>query len=82
MTDQAKGPWFLLYGGTSTDGSGPGRYEGRTTDPSVALKHARRIDRSPYSTGHVDIITDAVFLRARSLRDFQQMLSETQNDER
>lgn len=51
--------WYLLYGGSSEDGRGPGVYEGRTTDVSVALKHHKKID-SPYSTGYITAVTDTI----------------------
>jgi hypothetical protein len=50
--------WFLLYGGESADGLGPGRYETRTTDEEVAKRHLERIRENPYSTGKVMVITD------------------------
>lgn len=50
--------WFLLYGGSSADGRGPGRYEGRTDDPEVARAHHEKIRANPYTTGYVQIIDD------------------------
>lgn len=50
--------WYLLYGGSSEDGRGPGVYGGRTTSVNVALYHAKKID-SPYSTGYIQAVTDA-----------------------
>lgn len=51
-------PWFLLYGGSSDDGGGPGRYETRTTDIEVAREHFRKVKESPYNTGYIKIVTD------------------------
>lgn len=56
--------WFLLFGGSSADGRGPGNYEGRTTDASVALKHFNKVQADPYSTGYVQVITDTESKRA------------------
>ncbi len=50
--------WFLLYDGTSVDGTGPGEYVGRTTDVNVAKKHWKKTTESPYCTGKVVIVTD------------------------
>ena len=50
--------WFLLYGGTSEDGRGDGRYIGRTTDVLAAYKHYRDCAENPYSVGKVVIVTD------------------------
>lgn len=50
--------WFLLYGGTSCDGAGPGKYIGRTLDVDEARKHFLKCRKNPYSTGKVEIITD------------------------
>lgn len=63
--------WFLLYGGSSPDGRGAGRYIGRTTDVKVALKHWREIKKDPYSTGCVDIITNTNIVRACYEEDFR-----------
>lgn len=62
--------WFLLYGGTSEDGAGPGVYVGRTTDPKVATNHNRNIKRDPYSTGYVLVVTDTQCRRAWSSESF------------
>lgn len=51
--------WYLLYGGTSEDGRGIGRYEGRTTDVSVALKFRKKLDKQgSYNIGYVAAVTD------------------------
>lgn len=50
--------WFLLYGGSSPDGLGVGRYVGRTIDPRVASAHFRKCKADPYSTGYVKIVQD------------------------
>lgn len=52
------GPWYLLYGGISADWQGPGRYVGRTVDPTVAKAHYDSCRKDPYSTGSVLIVTD------------------------
>lgn len=52
------GPWYLLYGGSSEDGCGPGKYVGRTVDVFVAAKHYIKISKNPYSTGYVKVVTD------------------------
>lgn len=64
-------PWFLLYGGTSVDGRGPGEYVGRTTDKQKAIKRFREVRKSPYSVGYVEIITDRSVTRAFQERDFE-----------
>ena len=63
--------WFLLYGGSSEDGSGIGKYVGRTTDAALALKHFREVKSSPYNTGGVKIITDKSETGAWRESDFQ-----------
>lgn len=50
--------WFLLYGGTSVDGRGPGTYQGRTTDAALARRHYEQCRRDPYSCGYVMAATD------------------------
>lgn len=59
--------WFLLYGGSSADGSGPGKYIGRTTESDVAFKHAKECARDPYSTGYVIAVTDKSEIRVSSV---------------
>jgi hypothetical protein len=49
-------PWFILYGGTSEDGRGPGEYLGRTTLLYVAKEHLDKCISDPYSTGSVQIV--------------------------
>lgn len=71
-------PWFLLYGGTSEDGAGPGRYVGRTTDRDAALRHFHEIKRNPYSTGGVDIVTDSTLRRALHASDIKPVDVEAQ----
>jgi hypothetical protein len=39
--------WYVLYGGTSVDGMGPGIYVGRTTDEKVALEHYHKCRKDP-----------------------------------
>ncbi len=55
--------WYLLYGGSSEDGRGPGKYIGRTTESDVAFKHARECASDPYSTGYVIALTDRCDIR-------------------
>ena len=50
--------WYVLYGGTSVDGRGPGLYVGRTTDEKVALEHYHKCRKDPYSTGYVLVYMD------------------------
>ncbi len=50
--------WFLLYGGTSEDGRGPGVYIGRTTDKTIAFEHCKNQEENPYATGCVVAFTD------------------------
>jgi hypothetical protein len=52
-----RGPIFVLYGGQSVDGSGPGTYEGFTLDRAVAIKHFKGVKANPYSTGFVEVLT-------------------------
>ncbi len=65
-----KEKWYLLYGGSSEDGRGPGRYEGRTVDHQEALLHFIKVKSSPYSTGRVLVITDDQEIVASRERDF------------
>lgn len=53
-----KPTWYLLYGGTSVDGFGPGEYVGRTESLEEAIKHNRKCRENPYSTGYVVVIDD------------------------
>lgn len=48
---------FLLYGGSSADGRGSGRYIGRTEDKEKAKKHYLKVYNDPYSTGQVKILS-------------------------
>lgn len=48
---------YILYGGESEDGRGPGRYIGRTTDKEKARKHFLKTEKNPYSTGCVIVQT-------------------------
>lgn len=53
-------PWFLLYGGSSEDGRGPGKYMGKTFYPSQALTFYRQHIKSHggYATGYVQACYD------------------------
>lgn len=44
---------FRLYSVHSEDGRGPMKYNGRTTEVSVAKKHLHDINGNPYSSGQV-----------------------------
>lgn len=59
--------WYLLYGGSSEDGSGPGTYMGRTTDSDVAFKHAKECDCDSYSAGYVIAVTDRREIRVSAI---------------
>lgn len=65
--------WFLLYGGSSVDGAGPGKYEGRTTDKATAFAHSEKCRRNPYSTGYVLVVTDAKVERAWAQTDWSKV---------
>ena len=58
ITPMTNPTWYLLYGGTSIDGRGMGDYIGRTTDKTEAVRHFRKAADSPYSIGHVLVVTD------------------------
>ena len=58
MTHPLTEAWYLLYGGQSVDGSGPGVYLGRTCNVFEAARHYREISDNPYSTGYIRVITD------------------------
>jgi hypothetical protein len=68
--------WYLLYGGDSVDGCGPGEYEGRTRDVSAAAKHHIKISNNPYSTGYVQVITDKEVVRYSSILGYSPATSE------
>lgn len=45
---------YVLYGGTSVDGAGPGEYKGFTIHKDVAYKHLCEISKDKqYSVGYV-----------------------------
>lgn len=50
--------WYILYGGSSSDGCGPGEYVGRTTDLEIAKTHLATCLSNPWSTGYVTVVTD------------------------
>lgn len=61
-------PWFLLYGGESEDGRGPGRYMGRTTSPEVARQfYLDNIKGNSYSVGRVEWVDDQASRRTDDL---------------
>ena len=52
--------WFLLYDGTSEDGTwGHPHYCGRTRDKEVAKYHYDKCKDNPYSNGKVVAITNS-----------------------
>lgn len=63
--------WFLLYGGSSADGAGPGGYIGRTEDPEAVKSHLAKIEADLYSTGYVVIVTDSDMRAVRTLKGFK-----------
>ena len=67
-------PWYLLYGGSSVDGRGPGKYLGRTIDVFVAARHYIEISKSPYSTGYVEVITDNEHMRYSSINGYRSAI--------
>lgn len=62
--------WYLLYGGISEDGRGPGTYIGRTTNKAKAQKHDAVCRKDPYSTGKVVIVTDTTHTTATPWTDW------------
>ena len=50
--------WYVLFDGQSEDGMGSGSFHSRTTDRGIAIKHHKECRLNPYSTGHVDVITN------------------------
>lgn len=58
MDDDLTETWYLLFGGSSADGRGPGEYQGRTTDREIALRHFKECKNNPYSVGYVLVVTD------------------------
>ena len=55
----AEGAIWLLYGGHSEDGRGPGILLGYTFDYKAAVRHFRKIKADPYSTGKVIEVREA-----------------------
>ena len=68
--------WYLLYGGDSVDGRGPGEYEGRTCNVFAAAKHYVKITDNPYSTGYVKVITDKEVVQYSSILGYSPATSE------
>ena len=54
---------YLLYDGSSSDGRGDPDYRGWTTDKTVAEKHKKKCQSSPYYTGRVEVITTTTYKR-------------------
>jgi hypothetical protein len=72
-TQKATPTWFLLFGGFSADGRGPGTYVGRTTDKAKALAHYKELKRDVYSVGFVQIVTDEKTERASEYTDWDKL---------
>ena len=53
--------WFLLFSGSSPDGTGQPQYSKRTTDKAEARRHYELCKKDPYSNGDVRIATDTVY---------------------
>lgn len=67
-------PWFLLYGGCSEDGMGPGRYAGRTECRTEARNYLEEVvEGNPYSTGYVLVVSDEHCYMARSVTVFDKL---------
>jgi hypothetical protein len=67
---QKETTWFLLYGGSSTDGRGEPKFEGRTTDKKKAIKFFKRDGGSPYSLDEVKVVTDKSIHTVRDISEF------------
>ena len=67
-------PWFIIYDGSSPDGRGFPQYHGRTKDAKLALKHFKKCNDNPYSTGKVRIVTDREEGLAINEQSFDQFL--------
>ena len=66
--------WFLLYDGTSVDGTwGHPHYCGRTTDKEVAKYHYEKCEENPYSIGKVVAITDTREIRINWETDWSRL---------
>jgi len=65
--------WFLLFGGSSEDGSGPGKYVGRTTDKQAAIAHHQKCTSDPYNSGYVMIVKDDRLGRAWMQTDWSKV---------
>jgi hypothetical protein len=63
--------WFLLYGGTSADGRGFPKFQGRTTDPQLAFNHYTSCQKDTYSCGKVVIVTDSSEEQATPWTDWE-----------
>lgn len=53
---------YMMFDGSSADGRGSGKYTGYTRDKSKAFKHFMET-QNPYSTGHVDVLTNRALIR-------------------
>lgn len=67
--------WYVLYGGTSTDGRGSPEFVCRTTNGFEAFRWFNNQTANPYSIGCVDIISDTGIKRAVSVKDFDSVLT-------
>lgn len=51
--------WFVMYAGSSADGTGPGYYFGRTEELSAAIAFLRtHVEGDPYAVGYVRVFSD------------------------
>jgi len=63
--------WYLLFGGSSVDGRGEGKYQGRTLSKKEAIDHFQQCNSDPYSIGYVLIVKSDICRRAIYLEDFE-----------
>ena len=65
-------PWFLLFGGSSADGLGPGVFVGRTTVPAeaAALARGEKVNNSllPARSKAIPSISTHRLCKAKSIR--------------
>lgn len=77
MEEEKLPRWFLLYGGTSQDGAGPGVYEGRTISAKKAHAHHQKIlANGPWNTGYVVMIDDSGWRHIRGPYEWGSLLAE------
>lgn len=73
LREQITGPWFLLFGGSSPDGCGPGKYVGRTCNAETAIGHIRSVEADSYSTGYV-VLFGSVNIQCRREQDLRSAI--------